>query len=337
MPDGATDQSAIPMAEVPATLPKSRRRFRFSLRTLVIFVLLVGSGMGLWWWCDPWRFEHTLTGHTRDVCSVAFSPDGRRVVTASLDDTARVWDSETGKELAVLRGHTRGLFTACFSPDGARILTASLDKTARLWDATTCAQLAVLEGHRANVYHAVFSPDGRCIATVSNDWTARIWDAEKAEQKVLFAGHSGAVVDIAFSPDGQRVITGSHDRTARVWDVHNGGELLVLRGFRDAPSVAFSPDGQQVITECPGGVRVWDAQTGANLGTTSNQGVFQRPGLAFSLDGRRVARAWEHEVHVGICRQPYYRWGPLQLPEFWLALVFALAFVWSVRRDRRTL
>ncbi len=99
--------------------------------------------------------------------SVAFSPDGARIVTASQDRTARVWDAATGKEIAVLRGHEDSVYSAAFSPDGARVVTASVDRTARVWDAATGKEIAVLRGHKDLVYSAAFSPDGARIVTAS--------------------------------------------------------------------------------------------------------------------------------------------------------------------------
>ena len=92
-----------------------------------------------------WRLA--LGGHDGAVWSAAFSPDGSRIVTASMDKTARIWDAATGKEIAVLRGHEDGVHSAAFSPDGSRIVTASDDKTARIWDAATGKEIAVLRGH----------------------------------------------------------------------------------------------------------------------------------------------------------------------------------------------
>lgn len=121
----------------------------------------------------------TLSGHTNAVTSAAFSPEGARIVTASSDDTARVWDARTGATLAVLSGHTGTLFSAAFSPDGARIVTASRDHTARLWDARTGAALATLSGHTSYVVSAAFSPDGTRVVTASLDGIARVWQLDR--------------------------------------------------------------------------------------------------------------------------------------------------------------
>ena len=133
-----------------------------------------------------------LSGHTAGVNSAAYSPDGRRIVTASDDKTARIWDAATGAQLAVLSGHNDVVDSAAYSPDGRRIVTASDDKTARIWDAATGAQLAVLSGHGDAVDSAAYSPDGRRIVTASYDKTARIWDAATGAQLAVLSGHGDA-------------------------------------------------------------------------------------------------------------------------------------------------
>jgi hypothetical protein len=144
-----------------------------------------------------------LSGHGGDLSGAAFSPDGKRIVTASKDNTARLWDVETGKQIGEpLTGHSEGVISAAFSPDGKRIVTGSVDNMARLWDAGTGKEIGEpLTGHTGIVLSAAFSPDGKRIVTASDDKTARLWDAETSEaapnaqqalvdvEALLFRGH----------------------------------------------------------------------------------------------------------------------------------------------------
>ena len=195
-----------------------------------------------------------LAGHLGVIWKVAFSRDGRHLVTASKDKTARIWDVATGQTVAILKGHEDGLTNAAFSPDGRRVVTASDDGTARIWDAATGNALLVLKGHadqlfRAAVTGASFSPDGRRVATSSYDHTARIWDAETGKTITVLAGHTDIVWKAEFSPDGRRLLTASRDKTARVWDVATGKTVALLDGDTEDVWVAnFSPDGLRVIT-----------------------------------------------------------------------------------------
>ncbi|WP_233847207.1 nSTAND1 domain-containing NTPase [Paraburkholderia sp. HD33-4] len=233
-----------------------------------------------------------LSGHQGAVASAAFSPDGQRVVTASLDWTARVWDATTGKQIALFSGHQGTVYSAAFSPDGRRVVTSSYDRTARVWDATTGQMTALLSGHEERVVSAAFSPDSRRVVTASWDRTARVWDATTGQMTAQLSGHQGTVYSAAFSPDGQRVVTASRDRTARVWDAMTGRQIALLSGHQGTVlSAAFSPDGQRVVTASRDRTaRVWDATTGqmtALLGGHQDRVV----SAAFSPDGQRVVTA----------------------------------------------
>ena len=206
-----------------------------------------------------------ITAHY--INTAAFSPDGSRIVTASRDKAARIWDAATGKEIVVLRGHDKAVSSAAFSPDGSRIVTASWDKTARIWDAATGKEIVVLRGHDNSVISAAFSPDGSRIVTASSDKTARIWDAATGKEIVVLRGHDTSVFSAAFSPDGSRIVTASPDKTARIWDAATGKEIVVLRGHDDAvTSAAFSPDGSRIVTASSDKTaRIWDAATGKEI------------------------------------------------------------------------
>jgi hypothetical protein len=173
----------------------------------------------------------TLRGHSGDVGSVAFSPDGKRLASG-LYQTAKVWDAESGKELLTLGGHSDTVNSVAFGPDGKRLATASgLDQTAKVWDAESGKELLTLRGHLSRVNSVAFRPDGKRLATASVDQTAKVWDAESGKELLTLRGHSSAVYSVAFSPDGKRLASASSDRTVQVYalDVR---ELLNLARSR---------------------------------------------------------------------------------------------------------
>ena len=149
----------------------------------------------------------TTVPHGGWVAGVSFSGDGRRLLTASRDATARISDAATGRRLVTFRGHKNWVPSAVFSPDEQRVLTASSDGTARIWDARTGKQLLVLSGHRGRVTRAEFSRDGARIVTCGLDHTARIWDAQTGEQLVVLRGHRKWVTRALFDASGTRVAT----------------------------------------------------------------------------------------------------------------------------------
>jgi eukaryotic-like serine/threonine-protein kinase len=247
-----------------------------------------------------------LSGHGDIVLSAAYSPDGTRIVTASADKSARIWDASTGAQLAILTGHGSSVYAAAYSPDGSRIVTASDDKTARIWDARTGAQLAVLSGHVDQVSVAVYSPDGTRIVTASFDKTARVWDARTGAQLVLLSGHGDSVISAAYSPDGTHIVTASDDKTARIWDARLGKQLAVLSGHGDrVESADYSPDGTRLVTASRDKTaRIWDARTATQLAVLPvGSLVFS---AAYSPDGTRIvtgsldktARIWDARTGV---------------------------------------
>jgi WD40 repeat protein len=233
-------------------------------------------------------WDLTLTGHSDWVTGAAYSPDGRRIATASKDGSARIWDAATGKQIMALsQGHW--VTSAAFSADGRRLVTASSDGRARVWDAATGRLIQTVGDGKAWMTSAAFDPTGDRIVTASRDKTARIWDAATGKQIVALLGHTDWVTCAAFSPDGRRVVTASRDRTARIWDAATGREITSLVGHEVAVwSASYSHNGKEIVTASDDSTaRIWDAATGRLIHTLEGHEDWVRS-AAFSPDDSQV-------------------------------------------------
>src|SRR5437773_1177021 len=248
-----------------------------------------------------------LTGsmwHKDVVYSAQFSPDGQRIVTASWDKTARLWDVASGTPIGQPMKHKSDVNSAQFSRDGQRIVTASSDKMARLWDAASGKPVGEPMKHENEVNSAQFSPDGQWVVTASSDKTARLWDAASGKPIGEPMKHENVVNSAQFSPDGQRVVTASEDKTARQWGAASGKPVGEPMKHEDVVNSAeFSPDGQRIVTASEDKtVRLWDAAGGEPIGQPMKHEK-EVNSAQFSPDGQRVltasddktARLWNAE------------------------------------------
>jgi len=232
----------------------------------------------------------TSFSHQDVVNDAVFSRDGARILTASRDNTAKLWDAVSGKLIASF-SHQDGVIHAAFSPDGGRILTASADHTAKMWDATSGKLIASL-AHQDLVRDAVFSPDGGRIVTASADNTAKLWDAASAKLLASFV-HEGAVENAEFSPDGERILTASADGTAKLWDATSGKLITSFARGNSLYSARFSPDGTRILTaSADNTAKLWDTASGNLIVSVAHQGAVED--AVFSPDGVRILTAsWD--------------------------------------------
>ncbi|MDR3183215.1 MAG: SUMF1/EgtB/PvdO family nonheme iron enzyme, partial [Planctomycetaceae bacterium] len=228
-------------------------------------------------------------GEKGGIAPVAFP---QLAVTASADNTARIWEPAAGKELWKLEGHTDTVHSAAFSLDDKLLVTASADKTARIWDTATGKELRKLEGHTGEVLSAAFSPDGRWAATASADKTARLWDTATGKELRKLEGHTDTVRSAAFSPDGKLLVTAGTDEIARLWDTASGKELRKLEEHTgEVCSAAFSFDGKLLATASfDRTARIWDTATGKELRKIRGH-TGKVLSAAFSPDGKLLVTA----------------------------------------------
>jgi WD40 repeat protein len=225
--------------------------------------------------------------HQDAIYALVFSPDGARILTASWDKTAKLWNAASGKLIAAFP-HQGAVNSAAFSPDGTRILTASADKTAKLWAAASGNVIGSFS-HDGTVNAAAFSPDGTRILTASADHTAKLWDAVSGKLIASYA-HQGEVNDAVFSPDGGRILTASTDKTAKLWDAASGKLIAAFAHQSSVYHASFSPDGAWILTaSLDKTAKLWDAASGKLITSFDHQDAVRW--AVFSPDGARILTA----------------------------------------------
>jgi len=246
----------------------------------------------------------TLEGHTEWISSVAITPDGRYVVSASYDSTLKVWDIKNGEELRTLRGHTGPVRAVVVTPNGRCTISASDDMTLKVWNVESGEELRTLRGHTGPVRAVVVTLDGRCTISASDDRTLKVWDIESGKELLTLEGHTDKVNAVTVTPDSRYAISASDDRTLGIWDIKNGEKLRTLEGHANwVNAVAATPDGRYAISASDDKMlKVWDIKNGKELRTLKNHtnevnavAVTPDGRYAISASGDRNLKVWDVE------------------------------------------
>ena len=221
----------------------------------------------------PRRTLLRIAAHSSSLTNIQWNKAETRILTASEDGSAAVWDAQSGEQIFDLIGHTAPIYTAAWDGEERRILTASADGTVRLWDASNGVQRALIKVDDKGVNGASWNAAGRLFATAGRDGTVRIWDADTQTEVSRLEGHEAEVLSVRWNQANDRLLTfsaddtGSGNNTARIWDVASGAELIRLAGHEDwINSALWNPDESRVLTASDDGTaRIWDSASGDEL------------------------------------------------------------------------
>jgi WD40 repeat protein len=235
-------------------------------------------------------------GHQAILKSMAFTPDGKYIVSSGDDKVVRIWDWRAGKTVRAIRGQIDSgdegkIFAMALSPDGRSIATGGFvdGDVVRVFDFASGSLKRLLKAHTDVTHTLSFSPDSKLLISGSSDLTAIIWDVASGRQLVTLKGHNGAIYGTGFTPDGARVVTASLDKTLRLWSVADGSLIRVLDGHSEQVfAVAVSPKSDLIASaDITGEVRLWDGKTGRFIRVLGNiEGIVAS--VQFSPDGTSV-------------------------------------------------
>ncbi len=234
----------------------------------------------------------TLAGHEDGVMSIAFSPDGKHLASASRDQTIRIWEYATGKETSTLRGHTNRVANLAYSPGDPLLASASDDGSVRVWDPVGGRLLRTLRGHTGPVIWLAFNAQGNRLASAGNDGTVKIWDPTLDPDCRSFRLERPLALGVSFSPDGRKLAASGSDGEMKIFDASTGREIQSPVGHKQRVwSVAFSPSGDRLVSAGEDETaRIWDAATGRELVCFRGHTKWVQS-AAFSPDGLRAATA----------------------------------------------
>ena len=232
----------------------------------------------------------SFLGHSDWVHAASFAPGAAIIASGSADQTIRLWDVATGKELKRMGDHTAAVWTIAFHPSGKLLASGSADTTVRLWSVPDGSLTKTLSGHADIVFTVRFGQQGKMIASGNGDKSIKLWDTETGKELRHIAGHTKWILSVAFAADNRSLASGSTDTMVKLWDLASGKETATFAGHtQDVYCVDFTPDGKRLISGSEDqSIKIWEVATGKALNTIAghSQAVLA---LAVSPDGKILA------------------------------------------------
>jgi WD40 repeat protein len=236
-----------------------------------------------------------LQGSSGEATTVAFSSNGKWLLSAGTDRLLRLWDLRTMKEARVFKGHTGVIRCVAFSPDGKQAVSGGDDRSLRIWNLANGDEVTALVGHTQATTSVVWSKDGQHILSGSGDGTVRWWAVAGQKQIYCLEGHVGPVLSVALSPDGASALSGGNDKTVHLWSLTEGKEVYCFKGHVNAVvQVQFHPSGREFFSSssqhkgAEATWRRWDLIERKEIASLSAGDEYRFGCAAFSPDGRHI-------------------------------------------------
>jgi WD40 repeat protein len=228
------------------------------LRPLTANLLPPGSGL-----------VRTLQGHAKEIGAVTITPDGNHIISASWDNTLKVWEVSTGQEVRTLKGHTSDVNAVAITPDGKHVVSGSHDRTIKVWEIASGREVHTLQGHSEGISAVAVTPDGQHIISGSYDSTIKVWELASGQEVRTLEGRGHWLNAFVVTPDGQHMIVGFDDGTINILEVASGREVNTLRGHGEGVSaLAVTPDVQYIISGShDNSLKVWEVTTAQEVCT----------------------------------------------------------------------